>query len=198
MEGVYMSSTDKSIEHLADGSKGSINDLSDIDLEKIQYSSSTLKAMKDDGYYERLLIAISAMAYSNKSKAFMIARLKEKFPYYCKGLTQVTFNKWLKFYPDIAEAYTFNRDEAYGELIYLGMEKSRRSTKVARDDFIVKFMDKLDEEKVVLTNPNEGDTPSFSKQSMSTINRIIEESRRFGGLDKVEIDDSEVDDNGED
>lgn len=188
---------DKNIEHLADGSKGSLDDYSDIDLEKIQYTSSTLKVMKDDGYYDRLLIAISGMAYQNKSKDFIISRLREKFPKYCKGLSKNTFNKWLRFYPDIAEAFTFNREEAYGELIYLGMEKSRRSVKVARDDFIVKFMDKLEEKKVDATNLEEPRTPT-SKQTNSTINRIIEESRRFGGLDNVTVDDSEADEDGED
>lgn len=177
---------------------GSLKDLSDIDMSKLQYTSDILERMKKEGMYTELVKTISAMAFADKSKSFMVKILKQRFPTYCGQLNQATFNKWLIYYQEVAQAYTFNRELCLGQLAYLGMKKAEKSVDSQRDDFIVKLMDRLDDgtlshknsPKVVESQASSG----VSMQTESTLNRIFSEASRFGGLREIEVEDSDMED----
>lgn len=178
-----------------------LNNIDGYDFKKLQFTSVILETMKDDGQYNRLCKSIASMAYNGKGKDFIITILRQRFPQYCGRLTLDTFNKWLKFYPEINEAFYFNREDAIGELATLGMRRARHSVDVGRDDFIIKFgkalsAGELDAHREETLPKNIIDDPNICNQAKLTFNRINLEAERFGGIENVKVEDDVED--GED
>lgn len=178
-----------------DSGVGKLNDYSDVDIGKLQYTSDILETMKQDGYYDDLVKTVSALSFANKSKSFIVRMLKQKYPMYCGALSVGTFNRWLEYYVDLSRAFNFNRLLCLGELVYMGMKKAERSIDNPKDDFIVKLLDRLDDGTVSHKNKPEiieQQANACSSQTANTISRILAEASRFGGLDNVSVDDSDL------
>lgn len=180
---------------------GDLNDTSDVNMEELQYTSKILDKMKIDGVYDSLCALIRAIKIADKSDAFIISQIKKRFNTYCGGLTAPTFKKWLGGeYKEISEAYYFGRDIALGELVSIGMNVARKNkNSIDGGEFALKLMDKLD---TGLINPrNKPETiekvvggSKMSAQTTNTVNKMFLESKRFGGLDKVQVTDDPIDD----
>ena len=74
---------------------GALNDVSDVDVSELQYTSPILEKMKADGVYDNLCGLIRSIKMADKSDAFIISQIKKRFGTYCGGLTQPTFKRWL-------------------------------------------------------------------------------------------------------
>ena len=70
---------------------GELNDVSDVDISELQYTSPILEKMKTDGVYDELCALVRAIKMADKSDAFIISQIKKRFNTYCGGLTQPTF-----------------------------------------------------------------------------------------------------------
>lgn len=189
--------SDKDPKRFMEDGVGELNDLTDVDMSKLQYTSNILEKMKEDKCYNDLVKTVSAMAFADKSKSFMVKIIKQKYPSYCGGLTVATFNKWLEYYLELSQAVSFNRALCLGELVYMGMKKAEKSIDNPKDDFIVKLMDRIDDGTLSHKNKPEvieSQASNCSTQTVNTVNRIFTEASRFGGLNNVEIDDSDVED----
>ena len=189
--------TSKDPKRFMDDGVGKLNDLTDVDISKLQYTSRTLEKMKEDHYFDDLVKTVSAIAFAGRSRSFMVKILKQKYPSYCGGLTVSTFNKWLEYYPELSRAVSFSRTLCLGELVYFGMRKAEKSINNPKDDFIVKLIDRIDDGTLSHKNRPEvieSQASNYSAQTANTINRIFAEASRFGGLDAVEVDDSDVED----
>lgn len=180
---------------------GALNDVSDIDISELQYTSPILEKMKKDGVYHNLCNKVRAMKIADKSDSFIIRQIKKQFNTYCGNLTPATFKRWLGGeYRELSEAYYFGRDIALGELISMGLERARVTIHSDKsDDFILKLMDRLDNGLISHRNKpevieKEVESSKLSNQTINTINKMFAEAERFGGLSNVEVTDDPVDD----
>ena len=97
------------------------NDVSDIDISKLQYVSKEIEMMKEAGIYNNLCGLVRAIKIANKSDAFLISQIKKRFGDYANGLNAKKLKKWLGGeYPELRDAYYCGRDIALGRLIEIG------------------------------------------------------------------------------
>lgn len=179
---------------------------------KPEYTSVILDMIKKDGYYFDFVKTIGALAFAGRDIEDIVMVLKAKYASYCGSLCVRTFNKWVKYYPDISKAVMLNRDLCLGELVYMGMQKAEKSIDNPKDDSIFKMMDRLDNgminprkrinEKESLEG-NKIDTKELrdekeslddiTQQTYNTLNRIKAEASRFGGLENIEVNEGDED-----
>lgn len=175
---------------------------------KPEYTSVILDAIKKDGYYFDFVKTIGALSFAGRDIEDIVMVLKAKYASYCGSLCVRTFNKWIKYYPDISKAVMLNRDLCLGELVYMGMQKAEKSIDNPKDDSIFKMMDRLDNGMI---NPKKRITESkerieererieeteslegITQQTYNTLNRIKAEASRFGGLENIEINEGDED-----
>lgn len=177
-----------------------LNDVSDVDITKLQYSSPIIEKMKQDCVYDGLCFLVKSLKFADKSDQFIIQMIKTRYKTYCGSLTPITLKKWLSVYVELREAYYSGRDIALGELVCLGMERARKSVNSERpDDFIVKLMDRIDDGTLHYKNKQEAidkeaEVSKLSVQTAATLSKMFVESERFGGLENVKVTDDPIDD----
>lgn len=171
---------------------------------KPEYTSVILDMIKKDGYYFDFVKTIGALAFAGRDIEDIVMVLKAKYASYCGSLCVRTFNKWVKYYPDISKAVMLNRDLCLGELVYMGMQKAEKSIDNPKDDSIFKMMDRLDNgminPKKRITESKESNTiedkeslDDITQQTYNTLNRIKAEASRFGGLENIEVNEGDED-----
>lgn len=171
---------------------------------KIKRGRTPLERMREDGApYESLLRTIAAMSFNCESFEKMAEVIGRKFMGYVTSFSVNKLMKWAKEDPKIAECLEFNRKQCLGELVYLGMEKAKKSVDMARDNFIPQFIDRLDDGSISKRNTDKNierqSGADFSKQTQNTFNRIFAEASRFGGLSEIEEDEEpELEGDGDD
>lgn len=154
------------------------------------YRSDILESIKHMGLYDSLLDVIRCSAFTGASKSEIVRIIRKRFPDTCKSLNVSTFNRWVEYYPEVGNAFSFTRDYCLGQLVYLGLLKSAKSVNWAKDDFILKLLDRVD--YGVLSNKSDdhssNNSVAHSTQTNNTVTRILAESSRFGGLDSVVVE----------
>lgn len=136
----------KVVESDFNNTPGKLNDVSDIDIGQLQYTSPIVEKMKADGVYSNLCHLVRSIKFADKSDSFLCSQIKKRFNSYCGTLTVGTFKKWLTVYIELRDSYYYGRDIALGELVDLGMQRARASVLSDKpDDFIVKLMDRIDD-----------------------------------------------------
>jgi len=178
---------------------GKLNDVSDVDVSDVQYTSPIVEKMKQDGVYDSLCNLVRSISFADKSDSFLIERVKDKFKSYCGALKITTFKKWLTVYVELRDAYYSSRGMALGELVNLGMERARASVHSDKpDDFIIKLMDRIDDGTLSHKNKAEVIDKAASGMSPDTIKTI---SKVFNALGNIEEpappDEEELMDDGE-
>lgn len=165
-----------------------------IDTSSTQYNSKIIDNLKKDGMYAKFCNTVGAMANADKSKSFMIRRLKDKFPNYCSRLNVNTFNDMIKFYPELREAFGSSLDECLYELQSLGMKKARQQAEDIDSDgaMILSLMDRLqkvqDRKEEVALLGKQGEESSIAKETSITINNVIKALDKVGVPKEVSID----------
>lgn len=166
-----------------------------------EYKSTIIEKLKTDGYYKDFVDTIAACSFMGKDWDYIATQLADIYPTYCGKVTEKTIKKWIKTYPEIASAFALSREMALGRLVIMGMDKAKKSIDNPRDDFIVKLMDRLDDgtinPKNAVVNKENQQVNNMSGTSVNTLNRILVEASRFGGLDNIEIDDSDIEEDEE-
>lgn len=181
-----------------------VEDVVEEEYIKPEYTSVILDAIKKDGYYFDFVKTIGALAFAGRDIEDIVMVLKAKYASYCGSLCVRTFNKWVKYYPDISKAVMLNRDLCLGELVYMGMQKAEKSINNPKDDSIFKMMDRLDngminpkkritEEKESTTIDDKERLEDITQQTYNTLNRIKAEASRFGGLENIEVNEGDED-----
>lgn len=181
-----------------------VEDVVEEEYIKPEYTSVILDMIKKDGYYFDFVKTIGALAFAGRDIEDIVMVLKAKYASYCGSLCIRTFNKWVKYYPDISKAVMLNRDLCLGELVYMGMQKAEKSIDNPKDDSIFKMMDRLDngminpkkrinESKESNTIDDKESLDDITQQTYNTLNRIKAEASRFGGLENIEVNEGDED-----
>lgn len=197
--GEYMQDNkDKNIGKVVDSdfnkTPGSLNDVSDVDVSELQYTSPILEKMKADGVYDNLCGLIRSIKMADKSDAFIIRQIKKRFNTYCGGLTQPTFKRWLGGeYKEISEAYHFGKDIALGELLSIGMNVVRKNKdSLDGGEFALKLMDRLDNGLINHRNKPEviDKSAGASSETAKTLSKLV--------LELASVEEPPDEDGGED
>ena len=163
---------------------GELNNVSDVDISQLQYTSPIVDKMIADDIYSNLCHLVRSIKIADKSDAFLVSQIKKRFNSYCGALTIVTFKKWLTTYTTLRDSYYYGKDMALGELIDLGMQRARKSVNSERpDDFIVKLIDRIDNGTISHKNkPSVIDKQANGGMSAETLKNM---SKLFNALDTV-------------
>lgn len=156
---------------------GHLNDVSDIKLTGIQYTSSVLDHMIADGVYDSLCGLVRSVKIANKSDNFLIGQIRKRFNTYCSVLTAATFKRWLGGeYKELSEAYHFGKDMALGELLSIGMNVVRKNRdSIEGGEFALKLIDRLDDGLISTRNkPDTADkSNSASSETVKTLGKLV-------------------------
>lgn len=168
-----------------------LNDIETLDTRNLQYNSPIVDAFMSDGLIEDVCDTIRMIKFADKSDAFICEILKKSYPSYCGRLTVPTFKKWVNRYPDIREAYGWNRDMVLGKLVSKTMNIA-----IKTDDAktLSGLIDKVDDgrlspkNKIDKTEEIKGSSPETNK----TVSKLFEELN-----DIEEPEDLDKEDSGE-
>lgn len=154
-----------------------LNDISDVDMSKLQYTSDILENMKKDGVYDSLCGLIRAVKVADKSDSFLVSQIKKRFNTYCGNLSMTTFKRWLNGeYREINESYHFGRDVALGELLAIGMNVARKnSDTIEGGEYALKLLDRLDNGLVSHKNKpvEEVNGSAVSNETSKTLGKLM-------------------------
>lgn len=148
-----------------------LNDTSDIDMSKLQYTSTTLDKMIEDGVYDSLCNLVRAVKLADKSDNFLVREIKKRYSSYCPSLNPLTFKRWVEYYKELREAYYFGRDMALGELLSIGMKAARKDTS---GEYALKLIDRLDTGLISPKNSIENKTNgNNSNETTKTLGKLV-------------------------
>lgn len=147
-----------------------LNDTSDIDMSKLQYTSTTLDKMIVDGVYDSLCNLVRAVKLADKSDNFLVREIKKRYSSYCPSLNPLTFKKWIEYYKELREAYYFGRDMALGELLSIGMKAARKDTS---GEYALKLIDRLDTGLISPKNSIESKSNNTSNETTKTLGKLV-------------------------
>lgn len=180
------------------------NDFSDLEGKFTRYNSKLIDRLKREGLYDSFLETIASMSFTQAASiAGVVSGLRERFPDHLGSLSEYTFSKWIKYYPDVSEAFNFKKQFALGQLAYMAMKRARYTMYADRqEDFILKLMDRLNDgtlspKGAVGAVERFQNSSGMSSSTMMTLSRVFAEASRFGGLGEVNIDDMEDDESAE-
>lgn len=137
-----------------------------------QYKSDLYERLKKEGRLDRFIDVLSLCGQRNMNLSETCRVLTKYFPSYCKqgktkGLNPKTLSTLIKFYPDIEEAWTFNKELS---MMSSFINASRIAGTTNDMDVVLKFHEAFDDTDLGLYRRKDEDSSGGKSDGVTQVN----------------------------